>query len=265
MHDADPTVYPFQDWDNPQGADYKALLFMLPGIAGLSGGTLRIPNSFLTQVAGGRNVVYSTSIILCIPMIIAGIALSDPNCPFNVLLLCSLLSGAGGGAFASSMSNISFYYPKKLQGYSLGMNGGLGNLGVSITQLLAPIFMTTAFTAPVRPDGGPGWPANAGWLWFPICAASAIAAFFFMSNQPPHGSKSTIVSHLNFYWMEIVAFIAALIGALTLIFTRTSPMLKTAGGQVRMYMLDFSCWLIIIIMIIIIYLTQYHTLSRTIK
>lgn len=232
MHDADPTVYPFQDWGSPKGADYKALLFMLPGISGLSGGTLRIPNSFLTQVSGGRNVVYSTSLILAVPMIITGIALSNPNCPFNVLLILSLLSGAGGGAFASSMSNISFYYPKKLQGYALGMNGGLGNLGVSITQLLAPIFMTTAVGAPVSSAGVPGWPANAGWLWFPLCTASAVAAFFYMSNQPNHGSKSQLVSHFNFYWMEAVAFVAATIGAITLVFTKDARMLSSPGGQV---------------------------------
>jgi len=211
---------------------YKALLFLLPGISGLSGGTLRIPNSFLTQVAGGRNVVYSTSVLLCVPMIIAGIALMNPNCPFNLLLFCSLLSGAGGGAFASSMSNISFYYPKKKQGYELGMNGGLGNLGVSITQLLAPIFMANAFGSDsVRPDGGSGWPANAGWLWFPLCTASAILAFFNMSNQPTHGSNSTLVSHLHFDWMEAVGFVAALIGALALVYTRKSLWCKPQVGR----------------------------------
>lgn len=233
MHDADPDVYPFQDWDYPQGKDYKALLFLLPAIAGLSGGTLRIPNSFLTQVAGGRNVVYSTSLILALPMLIASIALREPDCPFNILILCALLSGAGGGAFASSMSNISFYYPKKLQGYSLGMNGGLGNLGVSISQLLAPIFMTTSFGAePVSPAGVPGWPANAGHLWWPLCIASAAASFFYMSNQPAHGSKSNLTSHINFYWMESVGFVAAAIGVATLISTRKAKMLSNLGGQV---------------------------------
>ena len=161
MHDKDPNVYPFADWGSPQGQDYRSTLFLLPGVAGLSGGTLRIPNSFLTQVAGGRNVVYSTSILLCIPMVIAGIVLSDSDCPFNALIACAMLSGVGGGAFASSMSNISFYYPKRLQGMALGYNGGLGNLGVSISQLLAPIVMTTSYGRdPVSPAGVSGWPAN---------------------------------------------------------------------------------------------------------
>jgi len=231
MHDQDPEVYPFQDWGSPTGKDYRAVLFLLPGVAGLSGGTLRIPNAFLTQVSGGRNVVFNTSLLLCIPMIMAGIVLSNPAAPFNALLAAALLSGVGGGSFASSMSNISFYYPKRLQGMALGYNGGIGNLGVSISQLLAPIFMSIGST-PVSPLGVNGWPANAGWLWFPICFCSAVFAFFYMSNQPNHGEKSNIVSILYFYWMECVAFVASFIGVITLISTRNSALVQTAGGQV---------------------------------
>lgn len=233
MHDLDPELYPFEDWGAPTGKKYRSILFLLPGIAGLSGGTLRIPNSFLTQVGGGRNVVYSTSLLLCIPMVMAGIALSDPNCSFNTLLAAALLSGVGGGAFASSMSNISFYYPKRQQGMALGYNGGIGNLGVSITQLLAPIFMSNGFgSSPIAPSGIPGWPDNAGWLWFPLCAVSAILSFFFMSNQPHHGEKSNLHSLFNFYWMEIVGFVASFIGVITLVMTRDSALVKTPGGQV---------------------------------
>eukprot|EP00536_Pseudo-nitzschia_multiseries_P013717 jgi/Psemu1/298522/fgenesh1_pm.603_\ len=245
MHDADPNIYPFQDWGSPEGKAYRSVLFLLPGVAGLSGGTLRIPNSFLTQVSGGRNVVYSTSLLLCIPMIIAGISLSSPNANFNTLLAAALLSGVGGGAFASSMSNISFYYPKRLQGMALGYNGGIGNLGVSITQLLAPIFMSFG-GAPVAPSGINGWPANAGWLWFPLCAASSILAFFFMSNQPHHGEKNNLASLMNFYWMECVGFLASFIGVITLVMTRESKLVTgSPGGQVvhkfLLVLLTLSC------------------------
>jgi len=164
-------------------------------------------------------------------MIIAGVALSDPNTPFNTLLAAALLSGVGGGAFASSMSNISFYYPKRLQGMALGYNGGIGNLGVSITQLLAPIFMTIG-TSPIAPAGISGWPANAGWLWFPLCAVSAILAFFFMSNQPHHGEKNDILSLINYYWIECLGFVASFIGVITLVMTRNSALVQTPGGQV---------------------------------
>jgi len=131
------------------------------------------------------------------------------------------------------MSNISFYYPKRLQGMALGYNGGIGNLGVSITQLLAPIFMSNSFgSSPIAPSGISGWPDNAGWLWFPLCASSAVLSFFWMSNQPNHGEKDPLHSLFNFYWMEIVGFVASFIGVITLIMTRTSALVQTPGGEV---------------------------------
>lgn len=233
MHDKDPDMYPFQDWGAMDKKEYKATLYLLPAVAGLSGGTLRIPNSFLTQVGGGRNVVYSSSVLLCIPMLLAGIALSDKDCPFSILIVAALLSGVGGGAFASSMSNISFFYPKRQQGYALGMNGGLGNLGVSLSQLLAPVCMNASFgKSAIGSLGVLGWPGHAGWLWFPICAASAVLSFFWMNNMPHHGAKSTLLCHVHYYWMEILGMIAAGVGAGVLFATRDSGLTSTPAGQI---------------------------------
>ncbi len=47
--------------------------------------------------------------------------------------------------FASSMGNISFFFPKAKQGSALGINGGLGNLGVSVMQLVSPILSSCRF------------------------------------------------------------------------------------------------------------------------
>ena len=58
------------------------------------------------------------------------------------MVLLALLCGLGGGNFASSMANISFFFPKAQKGYALGMNAGLGNLGVSIVQLVVPLVIT---------------------------------------------------------------------------------------------------------------------------
>ncbi len=232
IHDNDDNVYHFPDWGSPTGSEYKSVLYLLPAVAGLSGGTLRIPNSFMTQCAGGRNVVYSTSLLLALPMLMAGIALKDPNVPFNLLLTCSVLSGVGGGAFASSMSNISFFYPRKAQGYALGMNGGLGNLGVSVSQLLAPIFMSAGFGAASVSDKTDGWAYNAGWLWFPLCLFSAVLAFFWMNDQPTHGEKSTLANLKNFWWMELVGMVASFLAIVTLIFTRDDAAFQSSGGKI---------------------------------
>ena len=111
--------------------DINDKLWMLPAIAGLSGATLRIPNSFLIAVGGGRNSIFLTTAMLLIPTIGTGIALTNISTPFWVFALLAGTSGFGGGNFASSMSNISYFFPKRIQGISLGLNAGLGNFGVS--------------------------------------------------------------------------------------------------------------------------------------
>jgi Nitrate/nitrite transporter len=90
----------------------KSELFTLMAIAGLTGATLRIPSSFFIRLTGGRNTIFFTTALLMIPALGAGLALSDQNTPLWVFQLLALLSGFGGGNFASSMSNISFFYPK---------------------------------------------------------------------------------------------------------------------------------------------------------
>ena len=120
----------------------KSQLFTLMAIAGLTGATLRIPSSFFIRLCGGRNTIFFTTALLMIPALGTGIALQDKNTPFWVFQCLALLSGFGGGNFASSMSNISFFFPKKMQGLALGLNAGLGNFGVTTMQILIPLGMT---------------------------------------------------------------------------------------------------------------------------
>ncbi len=158
------------------------LLFMLPAIAGLTGATLRIPSSFFIRLAGGRNTIFFTTALLMIPAFGTAIGLQDPTTSFEFFMVMAFLSGFGGGNFASSMSNISFFYPKKEQGYALGMNAGLGNFGVTTMQILIPLVMTVPFLGALSGDpltlsstsgtifkriaaGSETWLANAGWVW----------------------------------------------------------------------------------------------------
>ena len=117
-------------------------LFTLSAIAGLTGATLRIPSSFLIRIAGGRNTIFFTTALLMIPAAGTGFALMSQDTPLWVFQALAVLSGLGGGNFASSMSNISFFYPKKKQGLALGLNAGLGNAGVTTMQILIPLVMT---------------------------------------------------------------------------------------------------------------------------
>ena len=164
------------------------LYYSLPAIAGLAGATLRLPNAFMISMAGGRNVIFVTTLLLIVPVIGTGIGLSDINTSFGFFAVMALLSGFGGGNFSSSMNNISYFFPKRIQGYGLGMNAGIGNLGVAVMQKLIPFVVGFAFFGVVGNSiGGEGTGPlaglqNAGWVWVPLIALSSIAAFFGMNN-----------------------------------------------------------------------------------
>ena len=159
------------------------LYYTLPAIAGLAGATLRIPNSFLIALGGGRNVISTTTVLLIIPAAGVGMALQDVNTSYLTFAILAALSGFGGGAFASSMSNISYFFPKRMQGTSLGLNAGIGNLGVGIMQKAIPWIVGFFFFAAIDQSGAVvenvplAGIQNAGWIWVPVLALSAIAAF----------------------------------------------------------------------------------------
>ncbi len=174
----------------------KSELFTLAAIAGLTGATLRIPSTFFIRIAGGRNTIFFTTALLMIPAAGAGFALSDPNTPLWQFQILAFLSGIGGGNFASSMSNISFFFPKRMQGYSLGMNAGLGNFGVTTMQILVPLVMTmgifggdalilqnTSGTLIGKiPAGSETYIQNAGYVWLVFLIPLAFAGWFGMNN-----------------------------------------------------------------------------------
>lgn len=174
----------------------KSELFTLAAIAGLTGATLRIPSTFFIRIAGGRNTIFFTTALLMIPAAGTGIALTDPNTPLWQFQILAFLSGIGGGNFASSMSNISFFFPKRMQGYSLGMNAGLGNFGVTTMQILVPLAMTmgifggeamilqnTSGTLIGKiPAGSETYIQNAGFIWLVFLVPLAFAGWFGMNN-----------------------------------------------------------------------------------
>jgi NNP family nitrate/nitrite transporter-like MFS transporter len=174
----------------------KAQLFTLMSIAGLAGATLRIPSTFFIRFAGGRNTVFFTTALLMIPAVGTGIALQSKETPLWVYQLLALLCGFGGGNFASSMSNISFFFPKRVQGISLGLNAGLGNFGVTTMQILVPLVMTVGIFgggAQVLinssgtligkiPEGSETYIQNAGYVWLVLLIPLAAFGWFGMNN-----------------------------------------------------------------------------------
>ena len=207
------------------GGFEKSQLFTLAAIAGLSGATLRIPSTFFIRLAGGRNTIFLTTSLLILPALGVGIALSNPDTPFWHFQILALLSGFGGGNFASSMSNISYFFPKKVQGYSLGMNAGLGNFGVTSMQILIPLAMTLAvgFTGGSMaleissgtligkiPAGTETYIQNAGYIWLIILIPLSIATWMGMNNITDDHVSPNIGSTMSAFVKIIVMLVLGL-------------------------------------------------------
>lgn len=163
-------------------------LFWLAALPGLSGATLRIFYSFMVPIFGGRRWTALSTASLLLPALWMGFAVQDINTSYSVFVIIALLCGFGGGNFASSMANISFFYPKSQQGTALGLNAGLGNLGVSVMQFTVPLvigvglFGAVGGQAQELGDGSQLWLQNAGFIWVPFIAAVAVAAWFGMHD-----------------------------------------------------------------------------------
>ncbi|ODU49951.1 MAG: antiporter [Thiobacillus sp. SCN 63-374] len=209
----------------------KEDMFGLTAIAGLAGATLRIPSSFFIRIAGGRNAIFLTTALLMIPAFGTGLALQDKDTPLWVFQLLALLSGIGGGNFACSMSNISSFYPKRLQGTALGLNAGLGNFGVTTMQILIPLVMTAGIfgafaggSMELMKDSGwilgkivagtPTFIQNAGFVWMLALVPLAFLGFFGMNNLLPISPSigGTIPAFIKILWLYGLAFVTAGVG-----------------------------------------------------
>ena len=166
-------------------------LFWLAALPALSGATLRIFYSFMVPIFGGQKWTTISTASLLLPALGIGFAVQNPETPFTTMLILSLLCGFGGGNFASSMANISFFFPKSQKGTALGLNAGLGNLGVSAVQFIVPIVITMSIFGSL--GGGPQtftkgdvtkdiWLQNAGFVWVPFILMATIAAWIGMND-----------------------------------------------------------------------------------
>ena len=209
----------------------QAELFSLTAIAGLAGATMRIPASFLIRVAGGRNTIFLTTAMLLAPAMGTGIVLQHPEWPLWAFQLMALWSGVGGGNFASSMSNISTFFPKRLQGTALGLNAGLGNFGVTTMQIVIPLVMTMSLFGGMGGDsmvlvkdsgwilgkilaGTPTWIQNAGFAWLLSLIPLSVLAYFGMNNlnTVTPDSGGTISAFIKIIWLYTLSFVPAGLG-----------------------------------------------------
>ena len=150
-------------------------IFWLISMPSLVGATLRIPYTFMVPRFGGRNWTVVSALLLLIPSIGLALCVSNPETPFGVMLLVAALAGFGGGNFASSIANITFFYPAREKGWALGLNAAGGNLGAAVAQLAVPIVITLLAVGTVNLP-------MAGWMWVPFILVAAFGAWKFMDN-----------------------------------------------------------------------------------
>ncbi|MFI7064559.1 MFS transporter [Kribbella sp. NPDC050124] len=156
------------------GFDYSTnQLFWLVALPSLVGATLRLPYTFAVPRFGGRNWTIVSALLLLIPTIGLSYFITQPGTPFWLMALVAATAGVGGGNFASSMTNISFFYPEKEKGFALGINAAGGNLGVAVVQLVVPVVIVL----------GAGLTLNrAGLMWIPLILLAAFVAWKVMAN-----------------------------------------------------------------------------------
>ncbi|MGJ8526707.1 Nitrate/nitrite transporter NarK [Halomonadaceae bacterium LMG 33818] len=177
-------------------------IFWLIAIPNLIGATLRFPYTFAVPRFGGRNWTIISALLLILPCSGIVYAVNHPGLPFPVLAGLAALGGFGGGNFASSMANISFFYPESEKGKALGVNAAGGNIGVAVALLIIPPLVFTGTGVHL---------ARAGALWIPLAIIAAILAFFRMNNLK--AAKADFASYKGaFYhshtWIISIVYIA---------------------------------------------------------
>jgi NNP family nitrate/nitrite transporter-like MFS transporter len=192
---------------------------------------MRIPASFLIRLAGGRNTIFLTTAMLLAPALGTGIVLQHKDWPLWAFQLMALWCGVGGGNFASSMSNISTFFPKRLQGTALGLNAGLGNFGVTTMQVVIPLVMTVGLFGSLGgepmilqkdsgwifgkiPAGTQTWIQNAGLGWLLSLVPLSILCWFGMNNlktvSPDTGNP--VIAFLKITYLYTLAFVPSILG-----------------------------------------------------
>ena len=179
--------------------------FWLVSLPPLVGATLRVPYSFTVALFGGRNWTIVSALLLLIPTTAMGLTLGNPDTPTWVLFAIAAAAGFGGGNFASSMANITFFYPAREKGAALGLNAAGGNLGVAVAQFTVPIVVTAFAFGTLRPNL-----PMAGLFWIPLILLASWGAWAYMHNlshakNDIKGSLSTLKEkHL---WVIAVIYI----------------------------------------------------------
>ncbi len=172
------------------GFDYSASqLFLLTALPPLVGATGRIFYSFAVPIFGGRRFNAVATASLLIPALGLGFAVQNPETPFWLMALLAATAGLGGANFSSSMDHVNSLWPERKEGYALGMNAGVGNVGVSAAQFIAPLVITVGIFGVLggsglenQDSGNMVWLQNAGFIWVPFILIGAVTSWYGLND-----------------------------------------------------------------------------------
>lgn len=204
-------------------------LFWLVALPNLVGGLLRFPYTFAVPRFGGRNWTMVSALLLLIPLVLLVVCVRDPQTPYWMFLVAAASAGLGGGNFASSMANISFFYPDGRKGLPLGLNAAGGNIGVSVVQFVVPIVIVIGVGVHLE---------YAAYVWMPLVVLAAVFAWRWMDNLATAKSSfrdQAVIAKRKHNWIMSVLYIGtfgSFIGysaAFPLLINSQFPELAVAG------------------------------------
>ncbi|MCL2465670.1 MAG: MFS transporter [Micrococcales bacterium] len=191
--------------------------FWLISLPSLVGATLRFPYTFMVAKIGGRNWTIISAALLLIPTTALSLAISNNpvdgqgGTSYHTMLLVAALGGFGGGNFASSMANITFFFPQRTKGWALGLNAAGGNIGAAIAQFTVPILVSVTALVMVTADGEKKVTPNlpiAGWFWIPLIVMAMGGAIWGMHNltsaKTDFGGYKAALKDPHLWWLSLL-------------------------------------------------------------
>lgn len=164
---------------------------LLTAIPVLTGSLLRVPIGILTDKIGGRTTMVGLLLLTAIPTYLVSRIET-----YESALWLALGVGLAGTSFAVGVAWVSAWQPPERQGFSLGVFG-MGNVGASITKLLAPTLVTLVGTG-----GLLGGLIAGGWRFVPamyavLLVVCAIVLPFVVPRHDKHPSRGRSIREMS--------------------------------------------------------------------
>lgn len=173
--------------------------FALVAVPTLVGAFMRIPYTVAPARFGGRNWTVVSALLLLVPTLLTLYVITRPGTSYTTFMVVSAFAGAGGGNFASSMTNINAFYPQRLKGWALGLNAGGGNIGVPAIQLVG--LGVIAAVGNTRPE-------IICAIYLVAIAVAALGAALFMDNLRNQKSNlGALIEALRFRDAWVMSFL----------------------------------------------------------